>query len=207
MILGAHVIFSAYGFWLPNDPRGSWSDFVRSWELLKYGPATKTNERRSVAGRAHDSALRAAAKRDLMYPPVIFSGKQAAAISYGFADVVLRTACLIYACAILPDHVHLVIGRHRYDIQQLANLLKGGATTSLRKHNLDPFTPFSGGPKGHALDRRTDRALPSPWAHRFWKVWLDSATDIHRSIDYVNNNPIKQGLKKQNWNFVTPYAG
>jgi hypothetical protein len=28
MILGYHVIFGAYGFWLPNDPRGSWSDFV-----------------------------------------------------------------------------------------------------------------------------------------------------------------------------------
>ena len=144
-----------------------------------------------------------------MYPPVIFSGKQAAAISYGFADVVLRTACLIHACAILPDHVHLVIARHRYPIQQLANLLKGGATTSLRKHNLDPFSPFtfSGGPKGHAFDRRTDQTLPSPWAHRFWKVWLDSDADIHRSIDYVNKNPIRQGLKRQNWKFVTPYAG
>src|SRR4051812_39201122 len=32
MIVGYHVIFSAYGFWLPNDPRGSWSDFVGSWE-------------------------------------------------------------------------------------------------------------------------------------------------------------------------------
>lgn len=27
-MLGAHVIFGAYGFWLPNDPRGSWSEFV-----------------------------------------------------------------------------------------------------------------------------------------------------------------------------------
>src|SRR4051812_43899841 len=33
MIVGYHVIFSTYGFWLPNDPRGSWSDFVGSWEL------------------------------------------------------------------------------------------------------------------------------------------------------------------------------
>lgn len=25
MVIGYHVIFSTYGFWLPNDPRGSWS--------------------------------------------------------------------------------------------------------------------------------------------------------------------------------------
>src|SRR5438034_5148372 len=42
MVLASHGIFTAYGFWLPNDPRGSWSDFVRSWELfLAGGFATK----------------------------------------------------------------------------------------------------------------------------------------------------------------------
>jgi len=110
MILGAHVILTAYGFWLPNDPRGSWSDFIRSWELLKYGNATKIEERHSVARRPHNSALRAAAKRELMYPPVIFNGKQALAIACGFGDVVLRSGCVIYACAVMPDHAHLVTG-------------------------------------------------------------------------------------------------
>lgn len=54
MIVGYHVIWGTYGFWLPNDPRGSWSGFVGSWELFRYGPATKTVERRSLAYRAHD---------------------------------------------------------------------------------------------------------------------------------------------------------
>lgn len=31
MILAFHSIISAYGFWLPNEPRGSWYDFVYSW--------------------------------------------------------------------------------------------------------------------------------------------------------------------------------
>ncbi len=198
MIQAAHLIFSAYGFWLSNDPRGSWSDFVRSWELLRFGRATKIEERCSVAGRGHNAALRAAAKSALMYPPVIFSGVQAAAISYGFADVVRRTACAVYACAIMPDHAHLVVGRHPYSIQQLGNLLKGGATSSLRKHGLDPFAAFSDVPKG--------RARPSPWAQKFWKVWLDSPDDIHRSVKYVNDNPLKAGLRPQHWAFVVTYS-
>jgi hypothetical protein len=49
-----HAIITAYGFWLPNDPRGSWSDYVRQWELLVWGEATKVTTRRSVAGRPHD---------------------------------------------------------------------------------------------------------------------------------------------------------
>ncbi|MBM4093542.1 MAG: hypothetical protein FJ276_29660, partial [Planctomycetes bacterium] len=36
---GFDVIFGASGSWLPNDPRGSWSDFVGSWELWRFGPA------------------------------------------------------------------------------------------------------------------------------------------------------------------------
>jgi hypothetical protein len=36
-VLAYHVVFGAYGFWLPNDPRGSWSDFVASWELFRAG--------------------------------------------------------------------------------------------------------------------------------------------------------------------------
>ena len=57
-VLGYHAIFSAYGFWLPNDPRGSWSEFVGSYDLYRYGPATKTEERRSLAYDPHDRARR-----------------------------------------------------------------------------------------------------------------------------------------------------
>jgi len=56
-VLAYHLIMTAYGFWLPNDPRGSWSDFVRAWELFLFGgPATRTTERRSLARDPHDIA-------------------------------------------------------------------------------------------------------------------------------------------------------
>jgi hypothetical protein len=42
--LAYHVIVSMYGFWLPNDPRGSGSDFIGAWELFRYGGcATKVD--------------------------------------------------------------------------------------------------------------------------------------------------------------------
>src|SRR5262249_26941827 len=62
MVYGYHVIFGAYGFWLPNDPRGSWSQFVGSWELFRYDPATTTSETRSLAKIEHDDRQRRGAQ-------------------------------------------------------------------------------------------------------------------------------------------------
>src|SRR5436309_10797776 len=114
MILAYHVIFGAYGFWLPNDPRGSWSDFVGAWELRRFGPATPTHERASVAHQRHDTSLRLAAKTALKRPPVQFSGIQARAVGRGFANSVQRGGLIVWACSLLPEHVHLVIGRLGY---------------------------------------------------------------------------------------------
>jgi hypothetical protein len=58
-VLAYHGLFCAYGSWLPNDPRGSWSDFVASWELFRAGgPATKTLARHSLANVPHDAQAR-----------------------------------------------------------------------------------------------------------------------------------------------------
>jgi REP element-mobilizing transposase RayT len=196
MVLAYHVIVTAYGFWLPNDQRGSWSDFVRRWELLKFGPATKVETRRSVANRPFDPALRAAAKRALMYRPVIFDGYQALCIANAFADGVRRSGYVILACSILPDHVHLVIRRHSYHVEQVTNRLKGSATRFLTEAGLHPMRDqiAQGAP------------LPSPWASGLWKVYLDSPEDIRRAIDYVEGNPEKEKKKRQTWKFVVPYG-
>ena len=85
MIRGFHAIVSCYGFWLPNDPRGSWSDFVREWDLLRFGPATKVTTRRSLAGVSHDRSARLAAKRALRYPPVRLDGRQVEHAAEGIA--------------------------------------------------------------------------------------------------------------------------
>lgn len=196
MILASHVIFSAYGFWLPNDPRGSWSDFVRKWELLRFGPATKVTDRRSVAGRPHDRAARLAAKRALTYPPVHFTGAQAQAIGFAFRDFIRKSQVAVLACSILPDHVHMVIGRHHYHVEQIVNLLKGEATRRLLADNLHPLASCRG-PDGRA---------PRCWAQGLWKVFLDSGEAVEQSVHYVEQNPPKEGKPPQRWSFVTRAA-
>jgi REP element-mobilizing transposase RayT len=198
MILASHVIISCYGFWLPNEERGSWSEFVRSWDLFRgYGPATKVATTRSVANRPYDRKRRWEARHSLLYPPVELTGEQARAIATAFALKAHKSGYLIYACAILPTHSHLVVGRHRYGISQVVNLLKGTASSYLLYKGLHPLAQY----------RRTDGSVPSVWASKYWKVILDSNEDVRRAIKYVDDNPEKERKRRQTWKFVVPFEG
>lgn len=196
MVLAAHVIFSAYGFWLPNDPRGSWSDFVASWELLRFGKATKVQTHRSVAHAPHDYSLRRAAKSAMDYPPVRFTGRQAQAVGRGFARAIAEGNYLVHACCILPDHVHLVIASHDRSFEQITRHLKGRASQMLRESGL------------HPLEQYSDAAgkVPSCWSGGLWKVYADTNEDVIRMIDFVERNPEKEGKPRQRWSFVSEFV-
>ena len=172
MVLGYHVIFGTYGFWLPNDPRGSWSDFVGAWELFHFGPATKVETRASLANAPHDPAVRQATKQALKRPPVQLSGVQARAVGRGFAASVHKGRVLVWACSILPEHLHLVVARHRFRVEHLVNLLKGAATRALLAEDLHPFAAL----------RTPDSQVPKCWGVGLWKVYLGSEEAIQRAI-------------------------
>ena len=194
MIVGYHVIFGMYGFWLPNDPRGSWSDFVGAWDLFRYGRATKTTERKSVAYRPHDGERRLAAKDALVRPAVVMNGLQARTVGCGFADYFAKSKCPVWACAILPDHVHLVVGPPHMKVEQLVIQLKGAASKKLKKLGLHPF--------GDLKDEKGK--TPKCFARGEWKVYLDPP-DVPHAVGYVEANPEKERKKRQRWSFVVPF--
>jgi REP element-mobilizing transposase RayT len=189
VVLAYHLIFTTYGFWLPNDPRGSWSDFVRNWELFWYGPATKVTTRRSLARREHDRDLRRVQKSALRYDPVRFTGQQALSVATGFARAVIESGYVVFACSILPDHVHMVVQRHHNLAERMIGHFKARATQQLMQDGRHPFVEY----------RRPDGRVPSVWARRGWKVYLDSVEDIRRAIPYVEDNPLKEGKRRQQW--------
>ena len=181
MIIAFHSIFTAYGFWLPNEPRGSLSDFVASWELARFGKATKISTRRSVARRSYDRALKQQMQQMLKFPPVSFTGLQAREIVRGFAE----TPYVLHACAVLPEHVHLVIGYTPREIRKAVGHLKSEATRALRE-------------MGWFRER-------SPWADKGWNVFLDSESAVWRAIHYVEQNPEREVKRRQTWRCVVPF--
>ena len=196
MIHGYHVIFGAYGFWLPNDPRGSWSDFVHAWELVRFGRSTKSLDRVEIAP-AEYAAWRAETLQALTYPPVSLDGEQARAVGEGFAKFCSKNRLGIWACSILPEHVHLVLGRHRYKMEIAANLLKGAATKRLKEVGMHPM----------AMYEQEDGRIPHMWAAHQWIAFLDSEQAIENAIKYVEANPSKEGKRPQAWKCVIPFTG
>jgi REP element-mobilizing transposase RayT len=194
-IIAWHFIFCTYGFWLPNDPRGSWSRFVRSPEIYAVGgPATGSGKiRRSVAGLQHDRVLRNAAKAALKYPSVKFSGIQARAVARGIGAAVHENKYRVHACAIMPDHVHILMDIQPRKTEHVVGHLKARATQQINDEHIHPL-------EGHVTSAgRT----PSVWARRYWCVFIHPS-ELLQAKRYIELNPKKAGFKPQPWNFIMP---
>ena len=196
-MIAHHVIFTADGFWLPNDPRGSCSDFVAAWELvLAAGKATRVNTTRSVARVPHDRTARLKAKESLQFPPVHFDDRQIAAIAEGFAHAVSEGRYEVFECSIMAEHVHMVIRHSPRDIKVVIGHLKQRASMRLYELRLHPFD---------GLKRPGGRAV-SCWAEHGWSAFMDTPDDLRRAIDYVRQNPLKAGGAAQHWSFVREFG-
>ena len=189
-MIAFHAIITTYGFWLPNDPRGSWSTYVGSRELHHFGgDATKVNTTRSVADREHDTRFRVTAKSCLQYPVVRFTGKQVRSVAGGIQTVAQTSNYPILALAVMPTHIHAVIGTSQRDPSRIIGHLKRGATDRLIEDAVHPY-------------RENKKVTHSCWAKQAWKVFIDTDKHLERAIGYVENNPLKDGLARQRWSFI-----
>ena len=131
-------------------------------------------------------------KTALRYDPVRFDTEQIECVARGFARAVEESGYDMRACAIMPEHVHAVIMRHRNSGEQIIGHLKARATQTLLAEDLHPFQ------NQHDVSGK----LPPAWVRHGWRVFLDTHEDIDRAIRYVEQNPVKQGRPPQTWEFV-----
>lgn len=88
----------------------------------------------------------------------------------------------------MPDHVHVLIRKHKHYAETMITNLQDGSRA--------------------ALIERGIRAHVHPvWGGPGWKVYLETAADIRRTIRYIENNPIKARRPAQKWDFVVAYDG
>jgi hypothetical protein len=118
MVVGYHLIWTAYGWWLPNDPRGSSSHEIRVERIAALGELHHGRQRVQPSSpelrRFYEDA-RAALKHELL----TFSAAATSVVAEAFAAVVAERGYTCYACAIMPDHVHALIRRHRERAEEM----------------------------------------------------------------------------------------
>jgi REP element-mobilizing transposase RayT len=178
MVIAYHAIFTTYGTWLPNDPRGSYSKAIYQAELAALGPVRYGRQypqpKRQTVGRFRTAAVSRLARR-----PYYVNDTTRETVAGGFARVCDRLKLDVPACAIMNDHVHVVVLRSKYRIEYLVNQFKGAATSDL------------------GLKK-------TPWTKGRWKVFLDDEEALLAAIKYVEANPEGAGMKPQCWEFVKP---
>ena len=187
MMIGYHLGWTGYGWWLPDDSRGSTSSLIRSDILAQLGELHFGRKRIQPASSEIQNFYELATPL-LRHPQVAFTPEDVDQIASAFAREIKAQTYTCCACAIMPDHVHILIRKHKHQSEEMIRNLQRVSHLALRG------------------SRRFDWEHPV-WGGTGWKVFLDRPEDITRIIRYIEQNPVKTGLPEQRWDFVKAYDG
>src|ERR1019366_3814862 len=176
------------GYWLPNDPRGSTPTEVRVELIHDLGdiyysrklvqPSSK--EIREFHKNAHDI---------LKHPVLTFDDDEIVFLGKVFGDAITEKDYICYACALMPDHVHLLIRRHRDNAEAMIALFQDKSRAAL-------------------IDAGKRSPTHPVWTKGpGWKSFINTRKQFEKEIDYIRRNPVKIGRPEQSWDFVQPYDG
>lgn len=188
-IIAGHFIFVLYGHWAVNDPRGSGStDFLD----LKFAPLGPIHFGRKPEGqqptREELREFHLWHQELLNFPILWIDDAKRIEIAAAIEEVIREQGYTCYACAICSNHLHMVIRKHKHDPLTIWNNIAQGIRQRLRLRFPDEISAH------HPVI-----------SARPYKVYLYAPKDVWGRIEYANTNPLKEGLPRQHWTFVTPY--
>lgn len=187
IVIAHHLIFTGYGWWLPNDPRGSTSRTIRNDIIADLGELHHGRKKLQPASRDIREFYERAGRR-LEHELLEFSRLDIERIADSFAAVIHHVRYTCYACAIMPDHVHALIRKHKHLVEEMTANLQDASRLRLRDCGARP--------PDHPV-----------WGEPGRKVFLDHPDEIRRTVRYIEGNPGKLGLPRQKWGFVKDCDG
>ncbi len=177
MVIASHIIMTGYGHWLPNDPRGSLSHELREDKFRSLGDVHH-GRRSDQPTREQLRSFHMGAEEQLKESVLWFEQPHRAAIAEAIAQVISEDRLTCYACAILPNHVHLLIRRHRQTPQVTLHRFRTISRELLRTRDLCP--------QSHLV-----------WTADACTLFKDSLAQMRTCIAYIEGNPAKHRLPAQ----------
>jgi len=186
-MIATHVVLLGYGHWLPNDPRGSHSKTVYAPRIAELGLLHEG--RKAVQPSAAElRGFHGHAEEALYYPVHWFSPEDRDAIRDEFARVHKEHRLTCYACAILPNHVHVLIRRHALRGSAIHDLLKQHAATAVRRSAQLP----------------TEHPVFTAGRGTQYKF---TPAEMYSCARYIAQNFAKHKLPEERYEFVKEYDG
>ena len=172
---------------MPNDPRGSSSHAIRCDVIGELGELHHGRKRVQSASGEIREFYREAAKR-LKHQLLMFDERDRREIAAAVEDIITNEHYTCWACAIMPDHVHLLIRKHKHTAEEMIAHFQHTSRLRLRaRDRRNPNHPRGGGAG--------------------WNVLLAHPHEVRRTIGYIEENPMKIGLPRQRWEYICDYDG
>jgi len=187
IIIAHHLVLTLYGHWLSNDLRGSGSVETRKPELDQLGHVHH-GRKRVQPPRKDIREFYRKAEPLLDHPVFWIDSATRQAIADAFSQAVKEVGYTVWACAILWNHAHLLVRRHRDQGHTIWDVFAGYAREALRT--------FSDVGPEHPV-----------WADRPYVVFCYDPPGVRGRVKYINDNWEKEGLERVTYPFVQTYDG
>jgi hypothetical protein len=187
MVIAHHLVMNGYGTWLSNDLRGSGSTEVRKLELRDLGPI-HFGRKLIQPTRSELKAFHREAEPLLDFDVAWFDAAARDCISDAARRVISDHGYICYAWSNCSNHSHGMIRAHRDPGHLMWQHFADATRDALRESGL-----FS-----------SDHPV---WSDRPYVVFKHDVRAVETGIEYIIENPTKEGLPVQKYDFVTPYDG
>jgi REP element-mobilizing transposase RayT len=188
-VIAVHLVLTLYGHWAVSDPRGSGSSEFIDVKFEPLGPIHFGRKaRHEQPSRRELREFHEKHEELLNFPIFWIDDKKRRAISEAIAEVIRCAGYTCYACAICGNHIHLLIRTHKHDALTVWNHFAEGVRNRLRLRFPDQIS----------ANHPVISARP-------YKVFLYEPHDVWDRIEYIEQNPLKENLPPQSWNFVSAY--
>lgn len=185
MVIAHHLILTGYGHWLPNDPRGSLSRGTHTPGLAQL--AESHFGRRATQPTAEQlRAFHEEARALLAHEVLWFDRTQCRVAAGALGEVIRRERLTCYACAILTDHVHVLMRKHRLRGEEMSAACGRGIREALRGAGRVP--------EDHPV-----------FSADVCDMYKSDPASVRACIGYIRENLPKHGLSVVDYDFVTPY--
>lgn len=203
MILAWHLVWTAYGWWFPNDPRGSWSKEIWKPGLKCLAASfTRRNRRGRKPVQPTPPQLRRwldTAQKQLKYRPVILDSQARNIARAAITKQAQLNQYELLALTVMPEHVHVVVRAHEHKYERIVRGFKAVSARELRKHlglAASPATwhkrAVNGAAKreGTAAGAAEDSKRTPVWSHGYWVRYLDTDKALATATSYVKRQNV-----------------